>query len=71
MVVDGKLAIERSQSHDYDLILMDIQMPVMDGITACKAIRSNHDHPHSAKPIIGLTAHSMPEEHQRCVWIQA
>ncbi|UCV16005.1 response regulator [Quatrionicoccus australiensis] len=48
-----------------DLILMDIQMPVMGGIEACQRIRSGQVR--SDIPIIALTAHAMEEERQRCL----
>lgn len=52
----------------YDLILMDIQMPKMDGIDATKTIRKSDAEPKNI-PIIALTAHAMPE--QREIWMAA
>lgn len=60
------IAVEKVKTTHYDLILMDIQMPVMDGCDATKAIRSweqNHDLP--ATPIIALTALALKEEGAR------
>ena len=58
MVVDiaenGKQAIERLKGNEYDCILMDIQMPVMDGSTATRIIRQDQTHSHL--PILALTA---------------
>lgn len=48
----------------FDLILMDVSMPVMDGVTATKAIRDGQGLSRDT-PIVGLTAHAMPEEHSR------
>lgn len=48
----------------FDLILMDVSMPVMDGVTATKAIRHGQGLSRDT-PIVGLTAHAMPEEHSR------
>lgn len=62
----GGIAVEKVKTTHYDLILMDIQMPVMDGCDATKAIRSweqNHDLP--ATPIIALTALALKEEGAR------
>ncbi|TNE91315.1 MAG: response regulator [Deltaproteobacteria bacterium] len=45
-----------------DLVFMDLQMPVMDGIDATRALRKTHP----GLPVIGLTAHAMPEDQVRC-----
>jgi len=55
-------AIEKVKSNDYDLILMDIQMPVMDGVTATKEIKKLLK---KTPPIIAMTAYSMKEDRQR------
>lgn len=60
---NGKQAIERAESKDYDIILMDIQMPVCDGYQATKTLRSRS----FDKPIIGLSAHAMREEHDKII----
>lgn len=69
-VLNGKQAVdsvEKSPSH-YDVILMDCEMPVMDGITACKAIREiEKKSGRRAIPVIALTAHSSSSYLKRCV----
>ncbi len=56
---NGAEGVSLFEKYDFDLIFMDIQMPVMDGITATKTIRkSNHPHAQSI-PIIAMTAHAM------------
>lgn len=55
---DGVEAVELVDQHDFDLVLMDIQMPEMDGITATKHIRARGDEK-AHTPIIALTAHAM------------
>ncbi len=61
MVGDGAQAIQAVQQHDYDLVLMDVQMPVMDGIEATKHIRSLPP-PRGTVPIIALTANVYAEQ---------
>ena len=59
-VNNGEEAIEIMKNETFDLILMDIEMPIMDGIEATPVIR-NLENGRSI-PIIALTAHSMPEK---------
>ncbi len=71
MVENGQLAVDIVAIHTgptppYDLILMDIQMPVMDGHTATRAIRElEKQRGWSSQPIIALTAHALREEIER------
>ena len=58
---DGAVAIKSVQSHAYDLVLMDVQMPVMDGITAAKHIRMLEGGERYL-PIIALTANVLPQQ---------
>lgn len=53
---DGQVALNMLKLHDIDLVLMDIQMPVMDGLTAAKLIRKQSEY--SNLPIIAMTAHA-------------
>ncbi len=63
---NGKLALDACQSQDYDVVLMDLQMPVMDGYEATVAIRRML--PAANQPwIIALTAHALEAERQRCL----
>ena len=55
---DGKEAIEIIESEDIDIVLMDIEMPVMNGIETTKYIRTEMPFPKSRLPIIALTAHN-------------
>ena len=56
---DGKAAFERWESDQFDLILMDVQMPGMDGIAATSAIRMQEKAGGRYTPIIALTAHAL------------
>ncbi|MEO6916602.1 MAG: PAS domain S-box protein [Chitinophagaceae bacterium] len=64
-VTNGELAVEIIQKEHFDLILMDIQMPVMNGIDATIAIRQLAGHT-SQIPIIAMTAHSLNGEMNNC-----
>ena len=62
---NGKEAIEQTQQHTPDLILMDIQMPIMDGLAAAKTIRSLPGKYFSTVPIIAMTAHAMSGDRKK------
>ncbi|HEX3037319.1 MAG TPA: response regulator [Thermodesulfobacteriota bacterium] len=63
---NGEIAVEKFKSENYDLVLMDIQMPVMDGYNVTKAIRNwESDRGIGATPIIALTAHALKEDEQK------
>lgn len=60
---DGQAAVQAFQARDYDLVLMDIQMPVMDGYAATRAIRRwEKKTSREPTPILALTAHAMKEQ---------
>jgi signal transduction histidine kinase len=63
--LNGQQAIDLAQSHCPDLILMDIQMPGMDGFEATRRIRQIPEC--AAIPIVALTALAMPTDRQRCL----
>ena len=62
---DGMAAVDMAGKRAYDLILMDIQMPRLDGLEATKRIRSTHDG--LALPIVALTANAFQEDRLRCL----
>jgi signal transduction histidine kinase/CheY-like chemotaxis protein len=64
---NGREALEQVARHDYDLVLMDIQMPEMDGLQATAAIRSLADPAKAHLPIIAMTAHALKEDAERCL----
>ncbi|QDV88149.1 response regulator [Planctomycetes bacterium TBK1r] len=66
VVSDGREAVARYESEPFDMILMDMHMPVMDGIDATKAIRAHERVTGRHIPIIALTAAAMKEDAEAC-----
>jgi CheY-like chemotaxis protein len=60
---NGQIAVEMASAQSFDLIFMDMQMPVMDGYTATRTLRQMQ----IQVPIIALTAHAMKEDRDRCL----
>jgi two-component system sensor histidine kinase BarA len=63
VVDNGQQAVQAVEKKSYDLIFMDMQMPVMDGCEAVRILRSRSVH----TPIIALTANAMPEDRKKCI----
>lgn len=64
VVDNGLAAVEAVRSEEFDVVLMDVQMPEMDGLTATQRIRELPEC--NGLPIIAITAHAMQEERDRC-----
>lgn len=64
---NGRKALEAFSQDNFDLILMDVQMPEMDGLEATKAIRAAEKQTGRHVPIIALTAHAMKGDRERCL----
>ncbi len=62
---NGVVALEMAQEHEYDLVLMDMQMPVMDGISATQAIRELGRF--ADLPIVAMTANAMQSDREICL----
>jgi len=65
---NGQLAYEKFVAGRYDLVLMDMQMPVMDGYTATRRIREWEDRENRAEtPVVALTAHALKGDKDKCL----
>jgi PAS domain S-box-containing protein len=64
IAVNGQDAVEKLKTGAYDIVLMDLQMPIMDGAAATRIIRKELN---STIPIIAMTAHAMSGEKERCI----
>jgi two-component system sensor histidine kinase/response regulator len=65
LVGNGREAVELVQSREFDVVLMDVQMPEMDGLSATRIIRQLPTHSHV--PIIAMTAHAMRGDREKCL----
>ncbi len=64
-VTDGRQALEALEEESFDLVLMDVQMPGMDGLEATRRIRERPEW--AEMPVVALTAHALSEERDRCL----
>ncbi|NOZ46520.1 MAG: response regulator [Chlorobi bacterium] len=64
---NGKIAIEKLNEYSYSLIIMDVQMPVMDGYKTTDYIRNKMHEPKSKIPILGMSAHALQKEKEKCL----
>lgn len=66
LVEDGAKALAALETMDFDLVLMDVQMPVMDGLEATRALRSRNGR-NASTPVVALTACAFLEDRERCL----
>ena len=66
VVANGREAVDAFERRRYDAVLMDVQMPVMDGLEATREIRQIEEARGGHLPIIALTGHAMASEFERC-----
>ena len=64
---NGAETLDLIQRQDFDLVLMDVQMPIMDGLEATAAIRKLDDPKKAKLPIIAMTAHAYKSDQERCL----
>ena len=67
VVGDGRAALDALEAGPFDLVLMDVQMPVMDGFQAVAAIRARGRKAGRRVPVVALTAHAMAGDRERCL----
>jgi two-component system, sensor histidine kinase and response regulator len=67
IVPNGKLAVEALEAKNFDVVLMDLQMPEMDGFEATAAIRRMEQTTGTQVPIVAMTAHAMKSDRERCL----
>ena len=63
----GARAVELVRGEDFDVVLMDVQMPTMDGLEATRHIRRIEDARKARIPVVAMTAHAMPGDQERCL----
>jgi CheY-like chemotaxis protein len=66
MAESGQKVVEMWKEGEYDLILMDVQMPLMNGFEATGAIRAHERNRGGHIPIVAMTAHTLKEDEDRC-----
>jgi two-component system, sensor histidine kinase and response regulator len=64
---NGVEAVQHTRAQSFDLVLMDVQMPEMDGLAATRAIRKAEDGTGAHLPILGVTAHALKGDRERCL----
>ncbi len=64
---NGEEAVKLCGEHSFDIVLMDIQMPVMDGMQAARTIRQQETTAGKRLPIVAMTAHAMPGDRDACL----
>ena len=64
---NGRIGVEKQKNRAFDFIFMDVQMPVMDGLQAARAIRDLGSAQGYRVPIVALTAHASAEDRDRCL----
>jgi PAS domain S-box-containing protein len=67
VAVNGRIALEKIEARNFDLVLMDVQMPELDGLEATALIRNREKATGGHIPIIAMTAHALKGDRERCL----
>jgi two-component system sensor histidine kinase/response regulator len=67
VAANGRLALVSVEEDSYDLLLMDVQMPEMDGMQATRALRERESKTGTHLTVVGVTAHAMAGDRERCL----
>jgi len=67
ITANGREALAALEKNTFDLVLMDVQMPEMDGLEATAAIRKKEERSGKHQTVIALTAHAMKGDQERCL----
>jgi CheY-like chemotaxis protein/HPt (histidine-containing phosphotransfer) domain-containing protein len=67
VVGDGRQALDALEGGGFDLVLMDVQMPVLDGLEATRLLRARERRSGEHVPVIAITAHAMRGDRERCL----
>ena len=64
--INGREAVDKALREPFDLILMDVKMPVLNGLGATVEIRTRESHINRHTPIIALTSYTLPDDMEKC-----